>query len=346
MQATASAPGKLLLLGEYAVLHGAPALVIAVDRRAQATVAGSPFAAPAHGVRVDAPTLGIWGASAEVLATGSIRWSAEADADRLAMVSELLRMGVTRCSEPGYHLTLDTDAFFVARGKQKYGIGSSSASTVALAGALAAATDQPTPGLQSLVEVHRDIQGGRGSGVDIAAALYGGSLLCRSHETGVEAAAVDLPVDLRWCCVWTGRPASTASLLRTVGQWAARRPVEHARAMESLSEVAEVGASALHQGDAEQVIDALQTYARVLVRMGSHSGADILSAEHRQIASAAGASGVVYKTCGAGGGDVGAAVSSDADRLRDFRARVHGAGFRTIDLAVDPRGLTVHTSDE
>jgi phosphomevalonate kinase len=30
----ASAPGKLILTGEYAVLFGAPALVMAVDRRA------------------------------------------------------------------------------------------------------------------------------------------------------------------------------------------------------------------------------------------------------------------------------------------------------------------------
>ncbi|PKL95245.1 MAG: ATP-binding protein, partial [Gammaproteobacteria bacterium HGW-Gammaproteobacteria-8] len=29
----ADAPGKLLLLGEYAVLDGAPALVMAIDRR-------------------------------------------------------------------------------------------------------------------------------------------------------------------------------------------------------------------------------------------------------------------------------------------------------------------------
>ena len=34
----ASAPGKLVIAGEYAVLHGAPAVVMALDVRAQATV--------------------------------------------------------------------------------------------------------------------------------------------------------------------------------------------------------------------------------------------------------------------------------------------------------------------
>ena len=34
----ARAPGKAAVLGEYAVLHGAPALVLAVDRYATATI--------------------------------------------------------------------------------------------------------------------------------------------------------------------------------------------------------------------------------------------------------------------------------------------------------------------
>ena len=37
----ASAPGKLVLLGEYVVLDGARALVMAVDRRCTATLARS-----------------------------------------------------------------------------------------------------------------------------------------------------------------------------------------------------------------------------------------------------------------------------------------------------------------
>ena len=36
VQMIATAPGKLILTGEYAVLDGAPAVVVAVDRRAVA----------------------------------------------------------------------------------------------------------------------------------------------------------------------------------------------------------------------------------------------------------------------------------------------------------------------
>ena len=39
MAIVARAPGKLVALGEYAVLEGAPAIVLAVDRYCEATLA-------------------------------------------------------------------------------------------------------------------------------------------------------------------------------------------------------------------------------------------------------------------------------------------------------------------
>ncbi len=43
MAVFAEAPGKLVILGEYAVLTGAPALVLAIDRYCRAEIAPSEF---------------------------------------------------------------------------------------------------------------------------------------------------------------------------------------------------------------------------------------------------------------------------------------------------------------
>ncbi|MFU8876606.1 MAG: hypothetical protein ACNA7E_00585, partial [Wenzhouxiangellaceae bacterium] len=48
----ASAPGKLIVIGEYAVLEGAPALVLGLNRRVRVT------ALPGQG-RLSAPQLGL-----------------------------------------------------------------------------------------------------------------------------------------------------------------------------------------------------------------------------------------------------------------------------------------------
>jgi mevalonate kinase len=55
---TASAPGKLILAGEHAVVYGRPALVAAVDLRLSATVVERPERRP-RTVRIEVPRLGV-----------------------------------------------------------------------------------------------------------------------------------------------------------------------------------------------------------------------------------------------------------------------------------------------
>ena len=49
---------------------------------------------------------------------------------------------------------------------------------------------------------------------------------------------------------------------------------------------------------------------------------------------------VLYKPCGAGGGDLGLAISDDLDSLNTFVSKyAQGPHVRCLDLDVDPRGL-------
>ena len=64
MTVAASAPGKLILIGEYAVLFGAPAAVMAVNRRASVRIEPSQD----DRCRVESPGMG-W--EAELFGLGS-----------------------------------------------------------------------------------------------------------------------------------------------------------------------------------------------------------------------------------------------------------------------------------
>jgi phosphomevalonate kinase len=333
-QVTASAPGKLVLLGEYAVLEGAPAIVMAVNRRASAALFEHD-----GGLLIEAPSLGISGARGWIDGHGHVSWP-----DSTSRVAGKLHLaGAVMAAEGAPHVdcraVLDTAAFF--DGAEKLGLGSSAAMSVALAGAIRAGRGEPFPRLRDLLAIHRANQGGRGSGVDIAASLAGGAIVYRLHADGPRGEPVKLPAALEIACVWSGRSASTGDFLRRVEAWREREPRRHSTVMNDLKSCASAGAMAMQCGDAATAIEASQAYARGLAELGRASGADIVSAEHVKIGAAAKASGLVYKTCGAGGGDIGVALTTDPDRIADFRRKLEPDGFGILDLALDPDGLRV-----
>lgn len=345
MTVTASAPGKVVLLGEYAVLDGAPALVLAVDRRARVTLRHAP--APGSWCTIDAQSLEISAAACRLDGAGRIEWGCDqATSARLGLVATVLaEVAAAGPPPPAFHAVLDTDAFFDQR-RAKLGLGSSAALTVALGAALRSMAGQPSLRAEELIAAHRRQQDGRGSGLDIAAAQYGGALIYQLAGMEPVATPVTLPGQLSWCCVWTGRPAATGPRLLQMARWREHDPGGYDSLMGGLTQTAAAGAAAARARDAAGLIAAVSSYGAQLAELGAASGTDIVTREHREIAALARASGVAYKSSGAGGGDIGIAVSGDAGRLSDFRGRIEPAGYRVLHLGVDPVGLAVHTDNE
>ena len=170
----ASAPGKIVLSGEYAVLIGAPALCMAVNRRAVVGLR------PAEACRVHTPGF-----------TGE---------DRFGIVD-----AVSPGGRPPFEIELDTSAF--AENGNKIGIGSSAALTVALTAALENSTDV----LDHALAAHGRLQGQAGSGVDIATAVHGG--LVRYTQSPRSVQQVLWPEGLELRVLWTGVSVSTAAKL-------------------------------------------------------------------------------------------------------------------------------------
>src|SRR5207302_4135720 len=172
------APGKALLSGEYAVLHGAPAICVAVDR--------------------------------EVIAR-------EGEGDESPFVLAAKKCAAKNGGAQLGPVHVDSSALY--EGGEKLGLGSSAAVTAAVVG-LAFAKAERTLDPHALFAVadaaHAEAQGTRGSGVDVACSVYGGTIRFVRKNGDVDVRAVDLPDGVRLTFIWAGQPASTSELIGRV----------------------------------------------------------------------------------------------------------------------------------
>ena len=185
MTVVTSAPGKIVLSGEYAVLDGEPAISMAVDRRAVVTLADS-----SNG-ECNLSTPGFAGADKYRLL--------DAVCDRV---------------RPKKNIELDTHAF--SDSGNKIGIGSSAALTVALVASLS----ESEAVLSEALLAHRAFQGGSGSGVDVATAVQGGLIEFEMRSQAVTSLV--WPAELCVRVIWTGVPASTEAKLEKLAAQATR----------------------------------------------------------------------------------------------------------------------------
>jgi phosphomevalonate kinase len=346
-----SAPGKLVLLGEYAVLRGAPAVVMAVDRRARVELAPS----GSELWSVTAPPLVADTLRFALAADGSLRWlAARSAAPRgLELVEYLLGAMAAAglldpTSLPPAAATLDTRALFEdAAGGLKLGLGSSAAVAVALASALAQwggrgeLLADPLRWLGSLLALHRGLQGGRGSGVDLAASLLGGVVSYRLGADGSVAAAdpLPMPAGLQLVVVWTGRAADTGSMLRRLDERLAGGDASVEAALDRLAELSVAGSEAFRLGRVAAVLATVDAYCGAMEVLGHAAGLPILSAEHDALRRLARRHGTSYKPSGAGGGDLGLIVSPDPEAAAAAASAATAGGFRVLSLGLDPDGL-------
>jgi phosphomevalonate kinase len=323
----ARAPGKLVALGEYAVLEGAPAVVLALDRYVEAAIGPCEDGACRLTVR-----------AAEVVE--------QRFAPGTSSGAPLVDLVTATVAEPlAWSGTIDSQALFA--GSAKLGLGSSAAVLCAWAGAYTAfarsrGAAAPELGVAELIDLHRRFQGGKGSGLDVAASYTGGAITFSLAASGVpQIGSVRLPNSVGFAGIFAGRSASTPGLVAHYRAWRRDRPREAEALMRRLAALAEAGCAALQAGDAAAWLDAFATYGRGLQELGEAIGADIVTAEHREIGVEAARHGVAYKVSGAGGGDLGLACAADLGRLEAFRKSVSDRGFPVINVSLAEHGLSV-----
>ena len=322
----ASAPGKAILSGEYAVLRGAPAISTAVDRRAVVQI--TPSNDQHHSVSTPGHAAGIWRFTAKN--NGQIDWIDEPPGGGLGLFEAGWR-GVLPAPDKRLTITIDTREFFAATGTEKLGLGSSAAAMTALVAAL----EQLDPGSIDVYatagSAHRSLQNELGSGVDIATGFFGGLIEFRAGSA-VAPMQQRWPSELECRFLWSGKVANTMD--KIAGLDAAD---EHT--WEPLLQAAESAAAAWKDGETPRILEALRRYTDALRQFSIDLDLGIFDAGHEQLAELANADGLVYKPCGAGGGDIGVVMTSEngASRvLNQFCAKADAAGFALLALKPDP----------
>lgn len=281
-----SAPGKIVLAGEYAVaLIGSPAIAAAIDLRGWGT-----YTDPGDG----------------------------ADPTYTPEVACGLRLAVARGGLPG-QLSLDVTAMHGPAG-QKLGVGSSATKAVlSVASPLLHAGQPLTADSWSLaLQAHRAVAP-HGSGIDVAAVWHGGFVRLDAGSVG-RPRVESLPKvnNVYFIVLGSTRAASTAALLvqvRALGDAAV--PI-----LRDIADAAHHVSRAWDSGDGAGVIEGLGAHGPCFGALGERLGAPLLPTAWERLRTLAGVHGGAIKPSGAGGGDVMVAAFPGQEEAAAFSAAI------------------------
>lgn len=327
-----SAPGKLFLLGEYAVLEGAPALLTAVDRRVTVTISESTsrfWQVSAVSLDIDGLRLDDGGTVPEHLDPHRRRQLRVFDAVRAAVFTRAGRI-------PG-PLAISIDSSALSRDGHKLGLGSSAAVAAALTAALASAAGlslEKESVCDLAMAAHRSAQNGTGSGGDVAASVYGGLI---RYSRGSTPTLLNWPEDLTVIAVVTGAGSRTTDLVGRVAAYAAREQSQYRADIERLTRLAEHAQSALSYPS--RFLRLVSDYFAALTLLDAHAQAGIVTAQHQALHALAKHQGGTFKSSGAGGDDVGLAFSHSGEPARALAAAFAQAGAQIVPLRFGADGL-------
>ncbi|MBK7583463.1 MAG: hypothetical protein IPI67_25135 [Myxococcales bacterium] len=262
-----------------------------------------------------------------------------ADSSRAAeLVTPEVRAAIGDAPAPWF----DASALRGPRGK--LGLGSSAAILVASlaaitlrAGATAEDTSLGDAILETALEAHRAAQGG-GSGIDVACATRGGTLVFRRTASDLSLEARALPSSLSFE-VWAGgQPVSTAEFVQRVAELETRDRADFARQMATLTLHAEDAARALAAADGAALLSALGAQRRALGRLGESAGVPIVTQDIEELAELAEKDDAVVIPSGAGGGDV-ALYAGPEPPSPALVARRNRLGHERLELTLGARGV-------
>jgi len=341
MIGNSSAPGKLVLAGEYAVLKGAPAIVLAINRRAKVRVENA-----------DSPTCTFKSTGLEAYTQHSLSRLLSEEPPELndpaRLVWYVLRQlrDANKLTRGLTGLKIHTDSSSLFFHGKKLGLGSSAAICTSLTASLLAffgKAEQPETKTiyENALSAHYAAQNSHGSGLDIAAASFGGVIRYTRSEDSTGIKTIKLPANMHYQIFSSGQPADTSLYIGKFSKWFNSA---NTRSFEVLCDAAIMLAETLGNNSGDWPI-AMSAYTRILQNFDTASQLGIYTESHTAMSTLALKHGILYKPCGAGGGDLGIALSDNPEALGAFtsatKKTTDTSAILEIDLEIDTNG--VHT---
>ncbi len=304
----ATAFGKLILLGEHAVVYGSPALVLGVELRCDATLER--------------------GGSGQHLRLLDRQCNA-ADDDALSRAfSALLQAGG---APDGLTVTVTGNL------PPGVGLGFSAAAAVATARAVGALVgDVSEQAVRRRATAWECVFHGNPSGVDVAAAMFGGcTRFLREQRSSADAppqlrrVPVRLPLSL--CVGLTGTRSSTKTMVEGLAALHERKTEMVDRSVEAIATLVDNAATAVEEGNLGALGELMDMNQMLLAGLMLST-----SAIERMLVAAREAGALGAKLTGAGGGGAvvaltgsGPGASAVAERVIEAWKELGFAGFMT-----------------
>jgi mevalonate kinase len=320
-QITTSAPGKLMLSGSYAVVHGRPCVVTAVNQRLYVTVKKNGD----DQFQLQAPDLGLMSYSKTISDLGT------KDVPKAVRFIETLYKIFLEKYPQDRGIEVRTSSDFSSH----FGFGSSSAVTVAFAKALTELYGISLDNkelfdvcYQAVIEVQ-----GVGSGFDLAAAIWGGTIYYISPARVVEIIQVDtLPLVVGY----TGIKADTPTLVRMINNKLTKNPARVESVFESVGEISREVVRCLEAKDWEK-LGSLFNQHQALMRQLGVSSPELENLIETSLINGATGAGL----SGAGGGDCMLAVVKDKEKKEVINA-INAQG-EVLDVQLNAPGVRIES---
>lgn len=349
-------PGKLIILGEYAVLEGAPSLVASTNRFANAF-----FKKSTDGVfKIEAPSINVPLLKFLINDEGKVKFIEKPFnkvVEKLSLFTAIFEHAANKLIEKGIkipplEIMLDTYDFYLPKNLLKLGLGSSAAVTVSLITGLLSANiiepDEISPEqiMKLAMDSHKTAQGSIGSGVDIVAAVYGGIIKYQIKEKEISFKQIPFPKDLYYLTVWSGKPASTPGYVEKFNKFKKDRPDGFKELVNEMTKTSSSGIDAFENGDVKLFLKFYDDYFHLLNRLNVELSIPVITKEHQEIYDIARANDCFYKSSGAGGGDLGILFSTDQFVVNKVNNELKKKSYETLEIKFGTSGINSKTNEE